>query len=58
MKWGGSRVPDVVAAAGLALGAVFGIAGTMVESAQLRQAFWAVDGVGIVVATALWLSGS
>jgi uncharacterized membrane protein (UPF0136 family) len=48
-----SRALDVVAAAGLALGAVFGIAGTLVESAQIRQAFWAVDGIGIIVATVL-----
>jgi hypothetical protein len=53
MHENGSRVLDTVAAVGLALGAVLGIAGTLVESAQLRQAFWAVDGVGIVVATAL-----
>ena len=48
-----SRTLDLVAAAGLALGAVFGLAGTMVASAQVRQVFWAIDGVGIVVATAL-----
>ena len=53
MNKDGSRVLDTVAAAGLALGAVLGIAGTLVESGHLRQAFWAIDGIGIVVATAL-----
>ena len=38
---------------GIALGAVFGLAGTVVAQASLRQAFWLVDGVGLVVATAL-----
>jgi len=53
MRGDGSRILDVVAAAGLGLGGVFGIAGTLVTSAPLRQTFWAVDGIGIVVATAL-----
>jgi hypothetical protein len=44
---------DVVAAIGLTLGGVFGLAGTIVAQAALRQAFWAIDGVGLVVATAL-----
>ncbi len=44
---------DVIAAIGLALGGVFGLAGTVVAQAALRQAFWAIDGVGLVVATAL-----
>lgn len=47
------RALDIVAAIGLALGAVFGLAGTLVESAPIRQAFWAIDGVGLVVASAL-----
>jgi hypothetical protein len=42
---------DIVAAAGLGIGAVFGLAGTLVESAPLRQALWAIDGVALVVAT-------
>jgi len=53
MRGDGSRVLDVVAATGLGLGGVFGIAGTLVTSAPLLQTFWAVDGIGIVVATAL-----
>ena len=44
---------DLVAIAGLVSGAVFGIAGTMVSQAALRQTFWAIDGVGLVVATTL-----
>ena len=47
------RILDVIAAIGLAIGGVFGLAGTVVAQAELRQAFWAVDGVGLVVATAL-----
>lgn len=38
---------------GLALGAVLGIAGTVVSSTNLRSLFWAIDGVGLIVATAL-----
>lgn len=43
----------MVAAIGLGLGAVFGLAGTLVWHAPLRQTFWAIDGVGLIVATAL-----
>jgi hypothetical protein len=44
---------DIATAVGLALGAVFGLAGSLVPQAPLRQVFWASDGVGLVVATAL-----
>jgi hypothetical protein len=44
---------NVAAAIGLALGGVFGMLGTMVAERNLQAAFWAVDGVGLVVATAL-----
>jgi len=44
---------NVAAAIGLALGGVFGMLGTMVSERNLQAAFWAVDGVGLVVATAL-----
>jgi len=47
------RLLDVIAAIGLALGGVLGLAGTVVGRAELRQALWALDGVGLVVATAL-----
>jgi hypothetical protein len=44
---------NVVAAIGLALGGVFGLLGTVVSERNLQAAFWAIDGVGLVVATAL-----
>jgi hypothetical protein len=44
---------NVVAAIGLALGAVFGLLGTVVTSPTLRAASWAIDGTGLVIATAL-----
>ena len=44
---------DVVAATGLAIGGIFGLAGTFVESPELRETLWAIDGVAIVVATTL-----
>src|SRR5437763_3387358 len=44
---------DIVAAAGLALGGVFGLVGTVVTAQPVRAAAWAIDSVGLVVATAL-----
>ena len=44
---------DATIVAGLAAGAIFGIAGTLVAQASLRQTFWGIDGVGLVVATTL-----
>lgn len=44
---------DTVAAIGLAIGGAFGLAGTFVESAPLRETLWAIDGVALVVAAAL-----
>ena len=44
---------NLLAAIGLALGAILGIAGTMVAARPLQSTFWAIDGVGIIVATAL-----
>src|SRR5262245_59754837 len=43
------RLLDVIAAIGLALGGVCGLSGTVVGRAELRQALWALDGVGLVV---------
>jgi hypothetical protein len=43
----------VVALIGLALGAALGMAGTMMAAQNLRATFWAIDGVGLIVATAL-----
>ena len=50
---GHQRSLDLVAIAGLATGAIFGIAGTMVSYAPLRQLMWGVDGVALIVATTL-----
>jgi hypothetical protein len=44
---------DIAAAIGLAIGGIFGLAGTFVGQAELRQELWAIDGVALVVATAL-----
>jgi hypothetical protein len=38
---------------GLALGGIFGIAGTVVASQNLRAVFWALDATGVIVATSL-----
>jgi hypothetical protein len=43
----------IVAIVGLALGGVFGMAGTFVAQPNLRAIFWAIDGVGLIVATSL-----
>src|SRR5688572_27544503 len=42
-----------VAAIGLVIGAVFGLAGALVTSASLRGLFWGIDGTALVIATAL-----
>ena len=47
------RKRDWLAIIGLGLGAVFGLAGTFVSQAPVRQVFWLIDGVGLVVASAL-----
>jgi hypothetical protein len=39
--------------AGLLAGAIFGISGTFVSSDPVRQVFWLIDGLGVIVATAL-----
>ena len=44
---------DLVPVFGLILGATFGISGTFVSSDALRQVFWLIDGLGVIVATAL-----
>src|SRR5512142_298745 len=43
----------VLASAGLALGGVLGIAGTFATSAGLRGLAWGIDGMCLVVASAL-----
>jgi hypothetical protein len=44
---------NVVAIAGLALGGVFGLLGAFVAERNLQSAAWSIDGVGLVVASAL-----
>lgn len=48
-----NRSADRIAVIGLVVGAVFGIAGTFVADASLRQLLWTLDGVGLVVAAVL-----
>src|SRR5215831_19390478 len=42
-----------IAPLGLVIGAVFGMAGTFAPSASTRGLLWGVDGIALVVATAL-----
>jgi len=44
---------DVIAAIGLALGGVFGLAGAAVTQPNLQAVLWAVDGAGLVMAATL-----
>jgi hypothetical protein len=44
---------NIIAAVGLAVGGVFGLLGTVVAQSNLRAAFWGIDSVGLIVATAL-----
>ena len=44
-----------IAAVGLFTGGIFGIIGSFVSSASFRGLAWGVDGVGLIVATALTL---
>jgi hypothetical protein len=46
----GSRA---LASVGLAVGGVFGMAGTFASSASLRGLAWGIDGVGLVMASAV-----
>src|SRR6476620_3774372 len=48
-----SRAVDRVAAGGLLVGAGVGLAGTLVASHALQASLWAIDSVGLVVATTL-----
>jgi hypothetical protein len=47
------RSVRVVASAGLAVGAVFGMASTLAPSLSLRGLAWGIDGVALVMASAL-----
>src|SRR5262245_41700776 len=44
---------NIVAVVGLALGGVFGLVGTLLTQRNLQAAAWGIDGVGLIVATAL-----
>lgn len=44
---------NVIASVGLALGGVFGMAGTFAGQANLRNLAWEIDGLGLIVATSL-----
>jgi len=43
----------IIAAIGLMLGGIFGMVGSFVPSASLRGLAWGIDGVGIIVSSAL-----
>lgn len=47
------RSLNIVAVIGLGLGAVFGLAGTLVTQASLRNILWGIDGAGLVMANTL-----
>jgi hypothetical protein len=54
MIFAGMKNPlNTVAAIGLALGAVFGLIGTVVTEQRVRAVSWSIDSVGLVVATSL-----
>ncbi len=44
---------NIVAVIGLALGGAFGMIGTFVTERRVQAVCWGIDGVGLVVATAL-----
>ena len=44
---------NIIAAVGLALGAVFGMAGTFAAQPNIQALLWAIDGAGLVMAAAL-----
>jgi hypothetical protein len=48
----GARLQSV-ASIGLVVGAILGLAGTFVPSAALRGLLWGIDGIALIVATAL-----
>jgi hypothetical protein len=53
MAEGARSSNDVVAAIGLTVGGVLGMAGAFVPQDAIRQTFWAIDGVALVIAAAL-----
>jgi hypothetical protein len=51
MSASAARSADRIAALGLLVGARFGIAGTLVGSPTAQASLWAIDAIGLVVAT-------
>jgi hypothetical protein len=47
------RVLNRIAALGLLVGAGFGLAGTLVGTPSVQASLWAIDSVGLVIATSL-----
>ena len=47
------KLITVTASTGLIIGGVFGMVGSMVSSASIRGLAWGIDGLGLVLATAL-----
>jgi drug/metabolite transporter superfamily protein YnfA len=52
-KYMRDRRSRLVAPIGLVIGAVFGMVGTFVTSASLRGVLWGIDGIALIIATAL-----
>ena len=48
-----NRDARLIAPSGLVIGAVLGMAGTFVPSASLRGLLWGLDGIALIIATAL-----
>ena len=44
---------NTIASIGLALGGVFGMIGTLVPQANVRNISWAIDSIGLIIATSL-----
>jgi hypothetical protein len=53
MSRASERGLDRTAALGLFVGAAFGLAGTLVSSPYVQASLWAIDSVGLVIATSL-----
>ena len=47
------RGTKILSSAGLAVGAIFGLAGSFTPSPALRGLAWGIDGIGLVMASAL-----
>jgi hypothetical protein len=53
MSASSNRSLDRIAAGGLLVGAVFGLAGTLAGSGHVQASLWAIDSVALVIATSL-----